>query len=131
MPHVKFDKLSSKTRTRITDRLWGNSEGIVVETSDLRVRYLLLTASILWLILLLYLSNDYLWSVPKAIVLAILSFAAIYLLIQSVSAVVRAWSGLRQGLLITPHYVVEVQGKYLFYWDLDDIVAFDHHHSYQ
>ena len=80
--------------------------------------------AIVWLIVVFYLANDYLWSSFQIGFFAIVSLGAIYSLLYNLYKLFRWFtSPLKRYLLITPLYVIETRFNEVWYWDLDQLNA--------
>lgn len=121
---IKFKSLPEQIQERILERQRGAGEGFAFRTAGIFPAYFFIAAAAVWLGIVFYLADDYLWSNFQSIVFAVVSLAAIYLLLENLHKLIRWFTSRSKSyLLITPHYVVETRFDNIWYWDLDKLVA--------
>jgi|GEM_PF-3352059 len=130
--YLIFRSLPHSIQNRILERLSGVRESLKFNTYNRFASLLIISICIVWLGFVFYLTNSYLWGKTQTITIAIISLVALYLLINNVyTFFLNHRSGLKNSILITPYYVFDICSGHIWYWDLDQLVAPDYHHSYQ
>ncbi len=118
---VKFDGLPKQIQERLLERqCGGGGEGLAFKTAGILGAPFLIAAAFVWIALVFYLADDYLWSDFQTVFFTVVSLAAFYLLLYKLYIIVRWFTSLSKSyLLITPYYVIEMQFNDVQYWDLD------------
>lgn len=119
---LKFSQLPKQIQQRLLERQCGNGEGFAFKTKGIASAYFFTVAAIGWIGIVLYFANDYLWSDFRMAIFSLVSFTALYLLVQSPYKLFQWFSSSSKNyLLITPHYVIEMNFDDVCFWDLDQL----------
>jgi hypothetical protein len=122
--YIKFKDLSKQMQERLLKRQQGNDEGFAFKTAGISSAPFFIAAAIVWLAMVLYFANDYLWSNFQIGFFGLVSLGAIYLLLYNLYKLFRWFtSPSKSYLLITPLYVIETRFNDVWYWDLDQLNA--------
>lgn len=130
--HIKFSRLPKIIQERLLQIQRGERDGFAFQTAGIIYPVILVLLGICWVGIVIYLTDDYLWSNIKTIILSIISLIALYLLLDNTYKLIR-WliSPLKKHLLISPHYVIETHFNDIRFWDLESLITLNHFHNYQ
>jgi hypothetical protein len=120
--YVKFDNLPKQIQERLLERQRGNGEGYAFKTAGIFSAPFYIVAAIVWIAIVFYFADDYLWSKFQVVFFALISLGALYLLLYNFYKLFRWFtSPSKSYLLITPYYVIEMLFNDVWYWDLDQL----------
>jgi hypothetical protein len=129
---VKFDRLSREAQDRLLTYQRGEGDCIAIATGNITSAYVLFPLAVVWFIALYFLTNDYLWSTGKIVIFGLMTLAASYFLFHSGYRLIRWFTSASKAfLLITPHYVIDLNFNDVCYWDLDNLVSVDSERRYK
>lgn len=130
--YVQFKNLPLQVQERLLKRQSGEGDGYAIKTGGSFYSYVLSALAIAWFALLYTLTNNFLWSKSKLVFFALISLVASYLLIQNLYKLIR-WhtSRSKSFLLITPHYVIDMNFNDVRYWNMEQLSAVNGANRYQ
>ena len=130
--YVKFRNLPKAIQRRLLERQLGQGNGLAFKTGSIFPSILIVSTAVVWTGIVLYLTDNYLWSNALIIVLTVVSLDTIYLLLDNLSKVLKyLTSRSKNYLLVTPHYVIEIKCNDVWSWSLDQLIAPDETHNYR
>ncbi|HEV8593132.1 MAG TPA: hypothetical protein VGQ55_13585, partial [Pyrinomonadaceae bacterium] len=93
--------------------------------------YVAVTLALIWIVVLFLLTNEFLWGIPKTSLVAVITFAVLFWGFHAGFTLSRRYkSQLRDGLLITPCYVIDTDQDIIRYVPLDQLIAVNTSHRY-
>ncbi|MBS1797285.1 MAG: hypothetical protein JSS81_25895 [Acidobacteria bacterium] len=129
---LEYSELPPAVRDNLQKRAKGELPGVAVESPPSTLAWLLGALGLIWLVLLFFLANDYLWGRAALILLGAVTVGAGLLLFYNLLMIVRrmrAAFGCR--LLVTPVYVIETETGGLRGWNLEQLVSVDTVNNYR
>jgi len=122
---IKFNSLPLSIQERLQKRMSGEVEGVAIKRTAGGVSpYGYILIAVLWFAVLLFLANSFLWGAGSTVTLALITLGMSYLLIHHLYRVIKGIKGQAGScLLVTPHYVIDIQDNSVRYWDLDQLLS--------
>ncbi len=120
--YLKFDSLPKQIQERLLEKQRGGGEGFAFKTASILSAPFFIAIAFVWIAIVFYFADDYLWSNFQVGFFAITSIGALYLLLFNLYKLFQ-WFTSRSKcyLLITPYYVIEMRFNGVWYWDLDQL----------
>lgn len=128
----KFNDLPETVRLRLLARQNGQGDGFAFKNSGILPAFIMSATAIIWLGIVFYFADDYIWSQLQTIIFGLISLVAFYLLIDNLYKIFQWFtSHSKNYLLITPHYMIETRFNDVWYWDLDKLTTVNSFHQHQ
>lgn len=120
--YLKFNSLPKQIQERLLERQRGNGEGYAFKTAGILSAPFFIAAAFVWLVIVFYFADDYLWSNFQIVFFAVISLAALYLLFYNIYKLFQWFTSRSKSyLLITPLYVIETRFNEVWYWGLGQL----------
>lgn len=120
--HCKFNELPKQTQEFLLAKVKGKDESFVFNIEKNLNAFIQIPIAIIWFGIFFYLTNDYLWSQFQLVLFSIISFFSAVLLIYGIYEFYRSFtSPIKNCLIITPYYVIDIQSNEVSYWNMDQL----------
>ena len=130
--YLKFKNLPKQIQQRLLERQIGKGDGYAFKTAGILSAPFFIAATVVWMAIVFYFSDDYLWRNFQIVFFAVISLGAFYLLLFNLYRLFQWFTSLSKSyLLITPLYIIEMRFNDVRYWDLDQLNGVNGVRQYQ